>query len=220
MRPFVALLALVLFAGATVWANGPPNQRRPDPQPGSVGKVEIRVDEKADQARLLIPRRFVFERRADAGNGFDDKSLGAARPSPLHLAVAGLALSLALTFGGLWLVRSRVHLRARNVALLLTTCTLLALGGVLLANGPPPGSRVGGTGNNTGNNTGGFGGLGGGQGGAIPPQVVALPPGILASDKVVVEVIEKGDAVVLVISPAMKAKLAEKPAKEESKTRK
>jgi hypothetical protein len=218
MRLFVAALVLPLFLATLVCANGgPPRQFV---QPANTGKVEIRVDEKADQARLVIPRKFLEQRRADAGIGEPDKAVADAGRSPLHLAIAGVALSLAVTFGGLWLVRSRGKLGVART-LLLAACTLFIVGGVVLANvAVNPNGGSGNNGNNTGNFGGNFGGFGGGQGVANRAPAVPLPAGIIASEKVVVEVVDKGDAVVLVINPAMKGKLAEKPAKDEPKTRK
>ena len=63
MRPFVATLILVVFPAAAVWANLPPNGG-PQRRPAQLANVEIRVDEKADHARLVIPRKFLDHRRA------------------------------------------------------------------------------------------------------------------------------------------------------------
>jgi hypothetical protein len=91
MRPFAATLILVLFPAGVVWANLPPNGG-PERRSAQPANVEIRVDLNTEHARLFIPRKFLDQRRADAANEGEDKAVVDAGRSPLHLAIAGLAL--------------------------------------------------------------------------------------------------------------------------------
>jgi hypothetical protein len=54
-------------------------------------------------------------------------SLGLGGLPPAHTAAAGLLLSLALAFSGLWLARTGRGARARRVAAIVGVCALCAL---------------------------------------------------------------------------------------------
>ena len=109
--------------------------------------MHIEPNTKATEARLLIPRAVLQQMRA----GLDgDDATAAGTTARLftnggaQTAVAGIFLSLAFAFGGVWFVRTR---KATG------TWTRAALGGVLLAlcgatasiayanAGPPPIAR-------------------------------------------------------------------------------
>jgi hypothetical protein len=88
----------------------------------------------------------------------------------LPTIMAGLALTAALVSGGLWLARRGSVRKAAAVALVVS---LLALGGSLYADvsvKPPP-----------------------------KPAPVTLPAGVTLSEKLVLEVAEKGDEVQLIL---------------------
>jgi hypothetical protein len=108
-------------------------------------KLSVEVDEKAKQARLIVPMNLMFggflgpnpgrpnfPGRGGAPGGFGQ---GAdARPLGLPTLVAGLALTLAAASGGLWLVRRR---GGRVVAGILVVA-MLGLGAtVVWADGVP-----------------------------------------------------------------------------------
>jgi hypothetical protein len=142
----------------------------------------ILTDDKVTETRLEVPKNLLASLRADAGvpNG-DSRWAGL---SSLQLVVAGLALTAALTLGGLWLVRSRNRPAGRTLIVLLAVVTLLGAAGIVWANvAPPP-----------------------------PPPKPVLPDGLLLSEKVTVDVVEKGDAVRLIVPRADLAKLLEKAA--------
>jgi hypothetical protein len=153
---------------------------KPTPDAVKIGarevKLVVEVDDRATDARLIIPAGLLTDtkKRADAGWGWP-------------MIMAGVALTAALVSGGLWLVRRG----ARKAAAVVLVVALLAFGGSLLyadvAVKPPP-----------------------------KPTPVTLPAGLTLSDKLVLEVAEKGDDVKLVVPSAMLIKTP-KPKPEEKK---
>jgi hypothetical protein len=155
--------------------------------------VVVVVDDKATETHVQIPRALLGQLRADAGDASDPNTRRAEALPPLHLAVAGAALALALTFGGLWLVRSRVRTSRSNVVLLLVAATALAIGATSLwANvaAPIPKEKP--------------------TTGAQDPKVPA--GGITLADKAVIEVVDKGDAITLIVKSADLAAVVQKSA--------
>jgi hypothetical protein len=103
----------------------------------------------------------------------------------LPTIMAGLALTLAFVSGGLWLARRGP---ARKVAAVVLVLSLLAFGtAALYANAGFKPTPV--------------------------PKVVTLPADVILSDKLVLEVVDKGDAVHLIVNPSMLAKKPEKSEK-------
>ncbi|MGE3808933.1 MAG: hypothetical protein AB7K24_30075 [Gemmataceae bacterium] len=111
---FVSSALLMLLAAPLVRADVP----APRPQ----GKLVIMVDANTKSPRLVVPKQLLNadRRRGDAGM--------------LHTMMAGLALALAFTGGGIWMVRQRRG--GHGTALAIVAClALLSLGTALWADG-------------------------------------------------------------------------------------
>jgi hypothetical protein len=152
--PRAAMLAL-LFVTATplAFADIPnPNKLNRNSSSSSDLKIQMQIDtdEKAKEARLVIPRAVFQQMRAQA-DGTGSQTTGTTATarffnmSGAQTIMSGIFLSLAFAFGGVWLVRSRkgAERTARMAAL---SIALLLAGGVTAsvayANaGPPPVAR-------------------------------------------------------------------------------
>jgi hypothetical protein len=99
---------------------------------------------KSGEARLLIPREVLQQMRAGLdGEGSRSSALAFFSAGGAQTVVAGLFLSLALAFGGLWLVRARGQRRLGPAALCLAALALCGVAATAAyANaGPPPVAR-------------------------------------------------------------------------------
>jgi hypothetical protein len=174
MKKVIGVLAVLGLLGAVAWsaraneAAPPPDPVRPENTPAAAPFVIV-VDDGAQQPRLEIPRKVLSSLRA-AGDTQDGDTRRAGILPQLHTIIAGVALSLAVTLGGLWLVRSRRRGTGPHPALLITALALATVGGVLWANVPAP----------------------------PPPRDV--PAGISVTDKMTVQVANEGDAIRLIVS--------------------
>lgn len=89
-----------------------PDTPKPTPAPRQKKTIEsalsIRLDKKATEARLIIPKSQIKQLRA-ALDDLDDDNTGntAMNVTRTQTIVSGLFLSLAMVFGGVWFVRSR-----------------------------------------------------------------------------------------------------------------
>jgi hypothetical protein len=117
-----ALLALVpaavALANPAVW----PKAERPEPRPKTAAlPLTVRADPLTRTTTLSLPAATIREMRAELPPEGGD---GAGRPGvlPAHTIVAGVALSVALVLGGLWLARG-----ARRRALVGFVCLLAAV---------------------------------------------------------------------------------------------
>ena len=128
----LGLLAYVLPSGRANEAPPPPTKR--DNTPAAAPLVVV-LDDGVQQPRLEIPRKVLSNLKA-AADGQDEDTRRAEALPRLHTIIAGVALSLSLTLGGLWLVRSRR--RFSGAALLVAALALTAAGSVLGANVPAP----------------------------------------------------------------------------------
>ncbi len=160
----------------------PPPATRPVPKPGQATFV-LEVDPKVKQARLVIPRQMVPVMRVSAEA---EESTPKTAGLPFHHTLfAGAALSLALTFGGLWVVKQRDKPWGKTLAVLLVTAGLLGTTGLVFANLRVPVPE--------------------------PPLVAPNPPapiplaGVLPD--VAVEVVDKGDAIKLIVNREQYGKL-------------
>jgi hypothetical protein len=147
--PRIALAALVLTATTTLAfadiAN--PDNRKTQANPSPKMQMQIATDEKAKEARLIIPREIWQQMKAQLdGNG----SQNAAATTRFNMTgaqtiVSGIFLSLAFAFGGVWLMRTRKGADRLSRATALGAAVILLCGltaTIAYANaGPPPVAR-------------------------------------------------------------------------------
>jgi hypothetical protein len=214
----LAGLLVLGLAAAPVTANGipfpPPGKQPtppPPPRPQAFAPLVVVTDDNVKEARLEIPRKLLRNLRVDLGEEQEPDTRRALAPLPrLHTLLAGVALSLALVTGGLWLTRSRNRLAGRGLMLLLVAGGLLIVGsGVLWADigvrpnpfGPRPGFNPFQPPNMK-----------------QPPAVFVPPPGALnLVDKVGIVVVDKGDAITLVVNRDDLVRVVEKSAPDKDK---
>jgi hypothetical protein len=176
----VVLALLAPAARADLKPANPVGPKKPPAGPLTAPIVVV-VDDKATETHVQIPRALLGQLRADAGDAADPNTRRAEALPPLHLVVAGTALALALTFGGLWLVRARIRPTRSNVALLLVAITALAIGATSLWADiavPKPKPKP--------------------DSGTADAKVPAN--GANLTDKAVIEVVDKGDAITLIVN--------------------
>jgi hypothetical protein len=142
------VLGLVALTSANADVARPRDDGHKSPQIVSVSSpMHIEPNTKATEARLLIPRAVLEQMRA----GLDGDNAPAAGTTArlftnggAQTALAGIFLSLAFAFGGVWLVRTRkpagTWTRATLGVILLALCGATA--SIAYANaGPPPIAR-------------------------------------------------------------------------------
>jgi hypothetical protein len=179
----------VLFLlGALTAAHGneaaPPRERIPArerkevlPRGARRVSLTVEVDDRVKEARLQIPANLL----PPAAPAAPARGAGAWH---LPTVVAGVALTLSLTTGGLWLLRRGSTRRAAAAGLLLA---LFALGGTALLADIPPGR---------------------GRPRPQPPAppgpagTLLLPADVRLPPNLVLEVVEKGDGVKLIVNKA------------------
>src|SRR5262249_9250741 len=124
-------LALLFLLGVatSLWANGAPPRFVP-PMPPAAPKLVVEVDEKATDARLVIPRQFLL-RRAELEKEEPQEKQKAALPLPKIMV--GLSRARAVSFGGLGLVR-RKGVSGRGLTVVLVLGVLVAGSGYLFAD--------------------------------------------------------------------------------------
>jgi hypothetical protein len=108
--------------------------------------MRIQPDEKAKNAKLLIPRGVLSGLRAslDEGDSQTGASTGIAGITGAQTIMVGIFLSLSLAFAGLWLMKSRAQSdRLTRAAVVIAILGLgTATTSVVLGNaGPPPVAR-------------------------------------------------------------------------------
>jgi len=190
----------------------------PVPQPKDV-KFTVELDEKAKGPKLVVPQNLTtvrFRPGPRPGNPVPKEGSGNTLPKegpkePLtyleiesdeavpqeaprnfnHLMIAGVALTLALGFGGVWLVRRNGRAGTRGLALLIAAGTTLAASTLVWANAPPPPPR--------------------------PPvkEKVVLP--IAFDGKVNLEVVIGGDTIRLILDKETYEKIKKEPTLPEGK---
>lgn len=147
--PRIALAALMLTATTTLAfadiAN--PDNRKTQADSSPKMQMQIATDEKAKEAKLIIPREIWQQMKAQLdGNG----SQNAAATTRFNMTgaqtiVSGIFLSLAFAFGGVWLMRTRKGADRLSRATALGAAVILLCGltaTIAYANaGPPPVAR-------------------------------------------------------------------------------
>jgi hypothetical protein len=163
----------------------------PVPAPERSAQLVIRRDKQVAQSCLKIPRKLLFQGTAAVPGG---AQLGSAL-APLQMVLLGLGLSMALTLGGFWLAGCRAVPRP---GFLLALAALVALGltcSTLWADMAPRWMRPA---------------VPWSQDKAQSRVLSALPANLVGSGKVVIEVVETGDDIELILNKDMAAELARK----------
>jgi hypothetical protein len=179
---WTAVFLLAVLAPAARGDLIPGKPRGPVKPPTITAPVVVVIDDKAGDMHVQIPRSLLGQLRADAGDAGDPNTRRAEGLPALHLVIAGTALALALSFGGLWWVRARMRTPRSNVVLLLVAVTALAIGATSLwANvpaPPPPKPKP-----------------------DSPAQEKAGPPGgSVLAEKAVIDVLDKGETIILIVN--------------------
>lgn len=189
----ILLLGVLLLAPVAARADIRPGPGpRPPVVPPAVNRIKVNlvVDERASEARIIIPQAALGQQAAPGGFGGARGEADPAEAAPeaiperraadtLPTVVSGLALTASLSLGGLWLARR--HGRGARV-LLATAAVGLALAGgayVWADLGPFP------------------------RGPVRPPpanDVPALLPALLRLEGVRVDVVPQGDAVRVILT--------------------
>jgi hypothetical protein len=99
----------------------------------------VTVEDQAETARLLIPRKLVRAWQHASLATPRDSAVASARGWSLSTLIAGLALALSLTVGGLWLTGRLPRFGGRGAALLLLAVLALGVVGALVRADVPPG---------------------------------------------------------------------------------
>lgn len=130
--PGMLVLVVALMAVPAAVADIPP-----PPPPGTSAKLEIVVDPRAEEPRLVMPRNLANQNAA-LDPLRDDQFTDVEEPHGPQggTLLAGVSLALAASAAGLWLVR-----RSRTgpgMALLLVGAIGVVGSAVVYANAPPP----------------------------------------------------------------------------------
>jgi hypothetical protein len=167
------VIAVLFGWTSVVLANaGPP--RTPKAEAGKT-KFKIELDENAKEPKLYVP--------ANLAGGKGDGKLAAADLPPMHWILSGLALTVGLALGGVWMVRKGPSKAAWVVAPLLVAATA----SLLLADLPPGRGR-----------------------GPVPQPAPALP--VYLEGTITVEAVPNGDTIRLVLDKVSFEKLKKDPA--------
>ncbi|HLW68845.1 MAG TPA: hypothetical protein VKS79_26270 [Gemmataceae bacterium] len=143
MRAFYMAALLLPLSWTVAYADIAPKPRptpAPIPNPAPVQSKDanliVQVDPNAKEARLIVPRSLLNRR---AGLDVDDgtRLTEADGRSNRHVIIAGVALALAMSCGGLWLVR-RNRLNNSGLMVCLAVSAGLIVGTVALANARAP----------------------------------------------------------------------------------
>ena len=147
----IALGLLLLAASVPAFADiapPDPNRNRPKDRPKITARMHLQPDNQEKEARLLIPRDVLRQLQAAVSNESSNSSATAVNAFNLNgtqTVLAGLFLSLALVFGGVWFARSRATTtdKLTRAALCLAVLALCgATASIAYANaGPPPAAR-------------------------------------------------------------------------------
>jgi hypothetical protein len=145
-------IAILTCVGLGLGLPGTVNADIPPPLPPAKQSVAIKieVDEKAKGPRLVIPSGVFTPPRVRPGPkgvpqgavdqpGADGVAANDDETQPhIHMVIAGIAVAMSLSCGGLWFVRRQGKGSARDLALLIAAGTSLTIGAVAWANPPAP----------------------------------------------------------------------------------
>jgi hypothetical protein len=125
----------------------PQKARRTTPLPAARMLIEARTD--ATEARLQIPSNMLRQLRAEMERDAASGAAAATTPAdwlrPTQTIVAGLFLSLALAFAGIFVARTRTRARGARQAAAVALVVFAATGALAfrtLANARPPEPRI------------------------------------------------------------------------------
>jgi len=157
-------VALMLFACPAVRADVPV-----DPPKEPTYPLVIEAYPKVEEARLIIPKQMLGKLKAELDQ---EEKGGIAGTSRMQTIIAGVAMTMALAFSGLWLVRRGPN-GGRHLALLIGAVGFFGIGAAVMADG------------------------------AVRPDRTPR------TDKVVIQITDKGDEVKLIVNKGKLAKAIE-----------
>lgn len=150
MKKFAVTLALFAFFATNAFADiRLPDTPKPKASKTADGRLVIRINRSAKEAKLIIPKNQVKQLRAqleEMDNGGDTTTATTANGfdfTRTQTIVSGLFLSLAFVFGGVWLVRARksenkIAKKAIGGAAILCLLSATAATNFIFANAGPP----------------------------------------------------------------------------------
>jgi len=154
MKKLLAITGLLLLISTAAFADiarpdRSPN-RVPKPKSGINSTLVIRLDQKVNEAKLIIPRSQIKDLRAQLDELEGDQDTAAAATSPATFSrtqtiVSGMFLSLAMVFGGIWVVRSgKAATRGgKSLVVVAVVAGIASAATFVYANaGPPSEARV------------------------------------------------------------------------------
>jgi hypothetical protein len=136
---------LILMASVVLAVGNIAPPRQPSPvAPAKTMKttLEITPDLNAWTARLQIPRSSLRQLRASLDGVPEDDATGLiATPNRARTVMAGLCMFLAVSFAGVWLVRSGHNRNQKAVAVIAMTAALVGATAMITRGNaaPPPG---------------------------------------------------------------------------------
>jgi hypothetical protein len=203
--------ALVVGLAAFGLALVPPAARAdlaPPVPPAKDVKFTVEVDENAKGPKLIVPQHMTTVRVRPLRPGAAPKAVPPGKGEPValeiesddvavepapenrnHLMIAGVALTLSLGLGGVWLVRRHGRGTTRGLALLLAAGGTLAVSTIVWANAAPPPPR--------------------------PPQKEKVVLPVAFNGQVNLEVVVGGDTIRLVLDKATYEAMKKDPKKPE-----
>lgn len=140
---FCAAVVLLLASAVITFGDLALPKESPSPVPSKTIKttLEIRPDLNAWTARLQIPRSSLRQLRASLDNAPGDEALGLAAPNRTGTIMAGLCMFLAVSFAGVWLMRSGRSRNQKAVAVIAMAAALVGATAMITRGNaaPPPG---------------------------------------------------------------------------------
>lgn len=140
-----AVLILVTSVVLALGNIAPPRQPSPvAPAKTMKTTLEVTPDLNAWTARLQIPRSSLRQLRASLDGVPEDDAVGLiATPNHTRTVMAGLCMFLAVSFAGVWLVRSSQSRNQKAVAVIALAAVLVGAAAMITRGNaaPPPGLK-------------------------------------------------------------------------------